>query len=194
MNKRIGMLGIGALLLAFAVGNAVAQEKNAEQGPTRAQVLDSLVSNAEREFVPAADAMPEEKYSFAPSVGEFHGVRTFAEQIKHVASANYQLAARILGEKLPPGTLGAKSETAPESVQTKAQVMEYLRGSFAYLHKAAKSVDSTNEVEPIPGIKGVWERTRLGAAVDAIAHTYDHYGQMVEYLRMNGIVPPASRR
>jgi len=71
--------------------------------------------------------------------------------------------------------------------------MEYLRGSFAHLRKAVNSIDTANEVEPIPGIKGVWEKTRLGAAVDAIAHTYDHYGQMVEYLRMNGIVPPASR-
>lgn len=194
MNMRTGMSGIGALALAMAAGNAVAQEKKVEEGPTRAQVLDALVRNAEGEFVPAADAMPEEKYSFAPSNGEFHGARTFAQQIKHVAAANYQLGARILGEKLPPGTVGAKSETAPDSVQTKAQVMEYLRGSFAYLHKAVTSVDAANEVESIPGVKGVWERTRLGAAVDAIAHTYDHYGQMVEYLRMNGIVPPASRR
>jgi uncharacterized damage-inducible protein DinB len=193
MNKRMGIAGVGVLVLAMAAGNAVAQGKKADEGPTRAHVLGALVSNAEREFVPAAEAMPEEKYSFAPSNGEFHGVRTFAEQIKHVAAANYQLAARILGEKPPAGTVGAKSETAPDSVQSKPQVMDYLRASFAYLHKAVNSIDSANEVEPIPGVNGVWERTRLGAAVDAIAHTYDHYGQMVEYLRMNGIVPPASR-
>jgi len=193
MDKKMGMLGIGALVLAMAAGNAMAQERKAEEAPTRAQVLDALVSNAEREVVPAAEAMPEEKYSFVPSNGEFKGTRSFAEQIRHVAAANYQLAARILGEKLPAGKVGAKSETAPDSVQTKAEVMEYLRGSFAHLRKAVNSIDTANEVEPIPGIKGVWEKTRLGAAVDAIAHTYDHYGQMVEYLRMNGIVPPASR-
>ncbi len=157
------------------------------------QVLDLMVTNAEREIVPAADAMPEDKYSFAPAGGEFKGVRTFAGQVKHLAAANYQLSARILGEKPPAGTVGTKNETAPDAVKTKAEIMEHLKGSFAYLHKAVATIDERNAVEPIKGASGTWQRTRLGLAVDAIAHSNDHYGQMVEYLRMNGIVPPASR-
>lgn len=188
-TRKIGMFGIAALLFAIAGGTALAQS---EPAPT-ARVLDALVTHAEQEIVPAAEAMPAEKYSFAPTDGEFKGARTFAEQIRHLAAANYQLAARILGEKLPAGTVGAKSETAPDSIQTKAQIVDYLKGSFTRLHKAALTIDRSNQVEPILGITGVWEQTRLGSLVDAIAHAYDHYGQIVEYLRMNNIVPPASR-
>jgi len=157
---------------------------------TASQILDELVSNAEKEIVPAAEAMPEEKYSFAPSGGEFKGVRTFAEQVKHLAAANYQLAARILGEDPPHHE---RNESAPDSVKGKQEVLDYLRGSFTYLHRAVTNINEKNLVDPIPGTKGAWQRTRLGAAVDAVAHSYDHYGQMVEYLRMNGIIPPASR-
>jgi len=63
------------------------------------QALDRSVSNVDNEFVPAADAMPEDKYSFVPTTGEFKGVRTFAQQVKHVAAVNYILAAAILEEK-----------------------------------------------------------------------------------------------
>jgi hypothetical protein len=155
-----------------------------------AQVLEDLVSNAEKEIVPAAEAMPEDKYSFAPSGGEFTGVRTFAEQVKHLAAANYQLGARILGEAPPHGE---HNESAPDSVRSKQEILGYVKGSFAILHRAVASIHENNLIYPISGTKGTWQRTRLGLAVDAIAHSYDHYGQMVEYLRMNAIVPPASR-
>ncbi len=122
-----------------------------------------------------------------PSNGEFKGVRSFADQVKHLAAANYQLGAGVLGEEPPAGT---RDESAPDSVKTKAQIMEYLKGSFAVLHRAANSIDERNMNEPILK-KG--NRTRLWLVVDAVAHSSNHYGQMVEYLRMNGIVPPASR-
>ncbi|HEX4663768.1 MAG TPA: DinB family protein [Terriglobales bacterium] len=157
---------------------------------TAAQVLEERVSAAEKEIVPAAEAMPEDKFSFAPTDGEFKGVRTFGEQVKHLAAANYQLSACILGEAPPHGE---RNESAPESVRSKQEVVEYLKGSFVSLHRAVASVDKKNLTAPISGTKGTWQRTRLGLAIDAIAHSYDHYGQVVEYLRMNGIVPPASR-
>ena len=153
-------------------------------------MIDAWVANAEREIVGAADAMPEEEYSFAPTQGEFRGVRTFAKQVTHLAAANYQLASAILHEWPPHGE---QNETAPASVKTKAEVMEYVRGSFAYLHRAAATIASENAVTPIEGLTATQPKTRLGLVVDAVAHAYDHYGQMVEYLRMNGIVPPASR-
>jgi DinB superfamily len=194
MKNRNGML-VALLLLAscrFALGQMEKPWEQLDAG----QVLDAWVTNAEREIVSAAQAMPEDKYSFVPFVptgGDFKGARTFAEQVKHLAAANYQLSARILQENPPAGTVGTKNETAPDSVKTKAEIMEHLKGSFAYLHKAAASIHEKNTVEPIPGATGTWQRTRLGLAVDAIAHSYDHYGQIVEYLRMNAIVPPASR-
>jgi uncharacterized damage-inducible protein DinB len=155
------------------------------------QVLDAWVTNIERDAVPAAAALGEDKFEFAPANGEFRGVRTFGGQIRHLAANNYEAAARILGEKPPHGERG---EEAPDSVRTRSEILEYLKGSFAYLHRAVASINEETLTEPIPGATGTWQRTRLGLAVDAVAHAYDHYGQMVEYLRMNGIVPPASRQ
>ena len=107
--------------------------------------------------------------------------------MKHLAPANYQLGAGALGENPPSGT---QDESAPSSIQTKAEIMEYLRGSFACLHRAAAAINQENMNEPI-AVKG--GRTRMWLLIDAVAHSSNHYGQMVEYLRMNGIVPPASR-
>jgi uncharacterized damage-inducible protein DinB len=154
------------------------------------QVLDGGLKSAEGEFVPAADAMPEDKYSFAPTNGEFKGVRTFAQQVKHVAAVNYMVGAAILGEKSPVDLGG---ENGPDSIKTKAEVMKFLKDSFAYAHKAVATIDEKNMVEPIKSPFGQGTTTRLGMGTILIAHAFDHYGQMVEYLRTNGIVPPASR-
>jgi uncharacterized damage-inducible protein DinB len=151
------------------------------------QELDVWVSNLEKQLVPAADAMPEDKYSFVPTNGEFEGVRTFAEQIKHLAASNFILASAVLGEKPPHGE---HDESAPDSLKTKAEIMKYLKESFVQLHRAAALINEKNETETI---KSMRNRTRPGLVVDALVHSSDHYGQMVEYLRMNGIVPPASR-
>jgi uncharacterized damage-inducible protein DinB len=188
MRKRVGMVAGGLLMLTVA---AAAQAGMAKQEPrTVSQVLDATVSNVEHEFVPAADAMPEDKYSFAPASGEFKGVRTFAQQVKHVAAVNYILGAAILEEK-PPADVG--EENGPAALTSKADIMKYLKDSFVYLHKAAGSINEKNEVVPMKNPFGEGTSTRLGLAVIAISHPFDHYGQMVEYLRMNGVVPPASR-
>jgi len=159
---------------------------------TMSQALDFWITNTEKEVVSAADAMPEEKYSFAPTSGEFTGVRTFAQQIKHLAANNYRMAARILAETPSPDQ---ESETGPDAVQSKAQIMDYVRGSFTALHRSIETVTAENAVAPVlPTRFGTAQQnTRVQFAVDAVAHSYDHYGQMVEYLRMNGIVPPGSR-
>ncbi len=182
------ILAITSLVLLSSF--AVAQSQKPEVPTSTTQILNDWVTNIEQLLVSAADAMPEAKYSFAPTAGEFKGVRTFAEQVKHLAAANYLLGSRILGEAPPDGTQG---ETAPASVRSKAEIMEYLKGSFACLHRAAASLNEKNAVEPIPNTKGTWQRTRLGLLIDALAHSSNHYGQIVEYLRMNGVVPPESR-
>jgi hypothetical protein len=151
------------------------------------QTVDFWVTEVENQVVPAADALPEAKYSFAPVDGQFAGVRTFAGQIKHLAAANYQLAAATVGEEPP---LGTDHETAPDSVKTKAQIMAYLKGSFTSLHRAAAALNEANMNNPIAA-KG--NRTRLQMMIDSVVHSSNHYGQIVEYLRMNNIVPPESR-
>lgn len=192
MNIQRGWAACALLLLAI---NATAQKANPSNKPkeerrTVTMILDHTVLNVEQEFVPAAEAMPEEKYDFAPTAGEFKGVRTFAQQIKHVAAVNYEVAAAILEEK-PPADIGG--EAGPASVTSKADIVKYLKDSFAYVHKAIATINEKNEVETVKSPFGESKVSRLGLAIEIPAHGYDHYGQLVEYLRMNGIVPPASR-
>jgi hypothetical protein len=180
-----------ACVLLFATsGFAAAQEAKPAEHRTIAQVLDRGVSGVEKQFVSAADAMPEDKYSFAPTNGEFKGVRTFAQQVKHVAAVNYMVGAAILEEK-PPVDVG--SENGPDSMKTKAEIVKFVADSFAYVHKAVGVINEGNLVNAIKSPFGEGTTTRLGMSTLVVGHCFDHYGQMVEYLRMNGIVPPASR-
>ena len=182
-----------AALLFLSYGTlALAQTPNSGQRLTSSKVIDYFVTLEETRLVAVADAMPQDKYPFSPTSGDFKGVRTFAQQLKLAAADNYILGAAILGEK-PPADVG--DETGPDSLRTKADVIQYLKDSFAYLHRAVATIDDKNTVIDSPPIspmpKGT--ATRLGLAVEVLLHTFDHYGQMVEYLRMNGVVTPASR-
>ena len=161
--------------------------------PNISQAIDFWISNTEKDVVSAAAAMPEEKYSFAPTAGEFAGVRTFDEQVKHLAANNYRMASRVLGQNATPDQ---EAETGPEDVRSKAQIMDYVRGSFAALHQSVATITMENAMSPVLRTRlGIpRQNTRVQFAIDAVAHSYDHYGQIVEYLRMNGIIPPASRR
>jgi hypothetical protein len=154
------------------------------------EVLDLWLTKTEELVVPVAEAMPEDKFNFAPpiSYGDFKGVKTFAEQIKHFSATQYQLAAAILGEKAPHGE---KNEKAPDYLKTRKEILEYLKESFAYLHRAVATINKDNMVKPLATpFKG----SPSGFVIDAILHTANHYGQMVEYLRMNNIIPPDSRK
>ncbi|MGB8542894.1 MAG: DinB family protein [Candidatus Acidiferrales bacterium] len=188
IRKTAGLLAF--LLLVLGSGLAQAQDAKPAEHLSIAQVMDRGVSGVEREFVPAAEAMPEDKYSFAPTNGEFKGVRTFAQQVKHVAAVNYMVGAAILEEK-PPVDLG--SENGPDSVKSKADIVKFLKDSFIYVHKAVGTINENNLLTPIKSPFGEGMTTRLGMSTLVVSHCFDHYGQMVEYLRMNGIVPPASR-
>jgi hypothetical protein len=188
--KRIHLQLAVAITLTWT-GTASAQGQQPLPQTTIAETLDSWIANTEDHAVPAADAMPEQKYSFAPptTIGEYKGVRTFAQQVKHLAADNYWMAALIMGTT---PTADMSGETGPDSVRTKAQIMAYLKGSFTALHHAVATIDAANVVAPMR-TPSKWQRTRLSFAVDAVAHSFDHYGQLVEYLRMNNIIPPDSR-
>jgi len=144
-------------------------------------------------IVSAAEAMPADKYGFAPTMGEFQNVRTFSHQLKHLAATNFILAAAALGED-PPADAG--DEEGPDSVVTKAQHIAYLQHSFDALRRAVDAIGDTHiavKSSPISPFQG-GTATRIALVSEAMIHPYDHYGQIVEYLRMNGVVPPASRR
>ncbi len=165
--------------------------------PTMASVIDREISIVEREFVSAAEAMPEDKYNFSPASlnipsSEYKGVRTFAEEVKHVASTNYVLWGPITGDKSPLPA-DSPNDNGPSSLKTKAEIVKYLKDSFALGHKAVQTITEKTSMEMLPSPFGQGQVTKLFLATFTVGHAFDHYGQMVEYLRMNGIIPPASR-
>ncbi len=194
MSKQLAMailiLAIGSSGATVAATAQMAAQAKPDQKPTFAMVFDRNLSNTEKEVVSAAEAMPDDKFNFAPTQGEVKGVRTFALQVKHIAVANYGLGSAILGEKPP---LDLKGENGPDNITSKADIVKFLKDSFAYAHKAANSVTETNVLDMVQSPFGPNKMTRLTLAIIMLSHPFDHYGQMVVYLRMNGIVPPASR-
>jgi hypothetical protein len=200
--KHASLLVTAALSFAAASAYAQAGASSPAAGasatpstpPTIASAIDHEISIVEKEVVEAAEAMPEDKFDFSPEKlnvpgSDYKGVRTFGQQLKHIAASNYLLWSPITGEK-PPGT--ANDGKGPDNLKTKAEIVQYLKDSFAFGHKAVATLNDSNLVEPIKSGSGR-PTTRLFLATFAPAHCFDHYGQLIEYLRMNGIVPPASR-
>jgi uncharacterized damage-inducible protein DinB len=157
-----------------------------------AGALQDLISSTEKLVTNLATDMPDDKYNFVPpaTAGDFHGVRSFAKQLKHAGAVQYLAANSILGE---PVTAEMAEERGPDSARSKADVLKYVAGSFAALHRAAATVDETNAFAPMKGVFGSTPTTRAGLIAGALTHSSNHYGQMVEYARMNAIIPPESR-
>ena len=188
------LLGMGSLA-AWAQAGGAAKGPDAGTIVTPAVALDSELSLIEGEMMGAVKAMAEEKFGFAPSAAiflpaqktEFETVRTFAQQATHVAQANYFFFSMLSGMK-PDVDMKAFAK-----MTSKEDAVAALAGSFAFGHKALATLTAANAFEvlktPEPGIQ-----TRSTFAGFAISHANDHYGQIVEYLRMNGLVPPASAR
>jgi hypothetical protein len=143
----------------------------------------------EGQFLGLAEVMPEDKYSFTPSRGNFAGVRSFGEQVKHVACANFAFFNEIEG-KTPPEHC---EKGGPNPAKSKAELVQYLRDSFDYGHRVLATINQKNALARADGPYG-GPNTKLGLAVTAVWHIADHYGQLVPYLRMNGIVPPSTQQ
>lgn len=215
MNRLLTVPCFATLLcLGFPFGGG-AQEKKPEAAaqaaaptsqPTAAELSKKeTVSSAflrffqyqEYEVRSAAEAMPEEKYGYRPAEGKFKNekpeygpseMRTFAEQVKHVACTNFAFSAELDGQKPPE----ACDKGGPSPAKTRKELLTYLRDSFAAARKSLGAIDTKNMFDPIEGPYAA-PNTRLGLAEVVIWHAADHYGQMVLYLRLNDIVPPASR-
>lgn len=158
---------------------------------TVGQIVDRDLTMLDRELVPLAEAMPAERYVFAPTGGEFKGVRTFGQQVSHVAAVLYAVSAAAAEEK-NPSEMGP-GENGPPSLKTKADIVKYLKDALAYSHKAMAKMTNQNSTDLVVNPFGPNKVPRLKVAYETVWHSFDHYGQMVVYLRMNGIVPPASR-
>ncbi|HZW89915.1 MAG TPA: DinB family protein [Myxococcaceae bacterium] len=174
-----------------SMGAAQADAGPARPSPpaTLAAAVDREISRVEEQVLAAAEAMPEDRFDFSPerlriAGSAYQGVRTFAVQVRHIAASNYFLWSSLTGEPLPEGL---KDGEGPADLRTRAEILAFLRRSFALGHRAAASLTPDNMLQP------AGSSTRLQRATFAVAHAFDHYGQMVEYLRMNGVVPPATR-
>jgi len=191
-QTRIFLLS-ASFAIAFSMTAWAQTAKPAAPQPatTLASMVDSEITAIEKQVVDVAEAMPEDKYNFSPESlnipgDDYKGVRTFALQVKHVAASNYFIWSTITGDKLPDNL---KDGNGPADLKTKADIIKFLKDSFAQGHKAAATLTVDNMLQPV----GQSKSPRLHRAEFGVAHAFDHYGQMVEYLRMNGIVPPASR-
>ncbi|HKD45965.1 MAG TPA: DinB family protein [Candidatus Angelobacter sp.] len=193
-------VAIGAL--GQAAGNATAAspstaapqaQTTTQPPPSIAAVVERQISAYEKNVVEAAEAMPADKFDFTPTSLNIPGsaykdVRTFAQLVKHTATANYRYWTTLTGEKMPENIKGANG---PDELKTKAEIIQFLKDSFAVGHRAAKGLTSENALEQVQFFRG--SVPRLYVASGAVIHCADEYGQMIEYLRMNGITPPASR-
>lgn len=169
---------------AFALAQESAPAKPAVGTPQApAQVYGKLLGLMEKEFVSAAEAMPDDKFNFAPTQGDFKGVRSFGDQVKHVAIANDYF---FHDPNKPTSDMKEKQESI-NKLTSKADIVQALKDSFAQAHTYVDAITPENAF--VMTANG----TRGGMASFGLAHLNDHYGQMVVYLRMNGIIPPASR-
>jgi len=165
---------------------AVAQN---EVPKTLADSVGNSLQWSEDEFYSVAEAMPEAKYDYIPTAGKFDGVRSFAEQVKHVACANYGFFNEIEHKSPPEGC----EKGGPSPAKTKSELLKYLKDSFDYGNQVLQTIDAKNALDRVEG-PYAGPNTKLGLAVVAVWHIADHYGQIVEYLRMNGVVPPPTQK
>jgi uncharacterized damage-inducible protein DinB len=192
--KTMRMFGLAAAVLMAGLTMqtaAKAQGANAKTAVTgEAQapsvVYGQLLKGLSSEVIEAAEAMPADKYDFAPTNGNFSGVRTFGSQVQHLVSANYYFFSNF-------GLSGAPDDAKIKALKGKDELVQALKDSYAFAAKGIDTITPQNAFTVIGTGPMNIKLTRASAATICLAHSMDHYGQMVEYLRMNGIVPPASQ-
>ena len=154
-----------------------------------AESVSGTLQFVEGNFLGIAEAMPEDKYSFIPTVGKFDDVRSFGEQVKHVACVQFAFFNEFEGKKPPDDC----EKGGHEPAKTKAELIKYLKDSFDYSNRVLATLTAENSLERVEG-RYAGPTTKLGISVVAVWHVTDHYGQLVEYLRINGIVPPMTQK
>ena len=192
----VALLAVCGVALATA-GPSKTPEESAAKAAARQEHIPSSIADsvsdtlqfAEGNFLGVAEAMPESQYSFVPTAGQFADVRSFGEQVKHVACAQFAFFNEFEGKRPPEDC----EKGGHEPARTKAELIQYLKGSFDYSNRVLATLTPKNALERVEG-RYAGPNTKLGISVVAVWHITDHYGQLVEYLRMNGIVPPMTQQ
>ena len=161
-----------SMTLAVLVVTASSGASTPALAQSRAETMGGTVGQwwgmIQRSFVGLAEAMPEDRYGFKPTDGAFKDVRTFAEQVKHVACANMGFFNEI-ERKTPPANCGTGR---PEPARTKAELLTYLKDSFSYGDRVIRETTPSNALDPVDGPYG-GPSTRLGIATLAVWHASD---------------------
>jgi uncharacterized damage-inducible protein DinB len=168
------------------------QPQRSSAGDVPTNIADSVADTlklAEGNFLGVAEAMPESKYDFIPTSGKFDDVRSFGEQVKHVACGQFAFFNEFEGKKPPDDC----EKGGHDPAKTKAELIKYLKASFDYSNRVIASLTAENALDRVEG-RYAGPNTKLGISVISVWHVTDHYGQLVEYLRMNGIVPPMTQK
>jgi uncharacterized damage-inducible protein DinB len=156
------------------------------QAPAANPVSDAIRSSwneAKRNYSGSAKVMPEAKLGFKP----VESVRSFGEILAHVAGANYIFCAAARGEKSP------HSEDAFEkTAKTRAAIVKALDDSFAYCDAAYKALDDRKAGDMVAAPFGSGKSALAAVLMGNNGHLQEHYGNLVTYLRINGLVPPSS--
>jgi uncharacterized damage-inducible protein DinB len=194
---RIAALLILCGVALSAVGKSETPQESASKSATQQDDIPKSIADsvsgtlqfAEGNFLGVAEAMPENKYSFVPTTGKFDDVRSFGEQVKHVACAQFAFFNEFEGKKPPEDC----EKGGHEPAKTKSELIKYLKDSFDYSNHVLATLTAKNALDRVEG-RYAGPNTKLGISVVAVWHITDHYGQLVEYLRMNGIVPPMTQK
>jgi hypothetical protein len=194
--RRISRFAVFSFGLLAMAASSVAQDPSSKASPPEGDIPKSIAESvsgplqfAEGSFLSVAEAMPEDKYSFIPTAGKFDGARSFAEQIKHVACAQFAFFNEFEDRKPPDDCEKGGHDLA----KTKADLIQYLKDSFDYSNRVVATLTAHNALDRVEG-RYAGPNTKLGISVVSVWHITDHYGQIVEYLRMNGIVPPMTQK
>ena len=152
--------------------------------------IERQFNKIESDILSGAQAMPEDNFDFTPESlnirnSDFKGVRTFAGQIKHLATDNILIWSAINGDAVRSDI---EDVNGPKNIKTKNEVIEYLKSSFAIGRKAISTLTTGNAMDLIE-FRGR-KLSKLDLAFYALTHANEHYGQMVIYLRFCGIIPP----
>jgi uncharacterized damage-inducible protein DinB len=198
----MSLFQVAALLVMFglalpAVGKSGTPQNSATKQATQqddiaksiAESVSGTLQFAEGNFLGLAEAMPGDKYSYIPTVGKFEGVRSFGEQVKHVACAQFAFFNEFEGKKPPDDC----EKGGHDPAKTKAELIKYLKDSFDYSNRVLATLTANNALDRVEG-RYAGPNTRMGISVVAVWHITDHYGQLVEYLRLNGILPPFTQK
>jgi uncharacterized damage-inducible protein DinB len=169
----------------FLVATSAAGQTGSSPTNPMSQYIRNMWNTAKANIRESAEQMPESDYGFKP----VDSVRTFGQIIAHVAEANYEICSVAKGEKTP-----FPEDHFETTAKTKAEIVKAVTDSIAYCDTAYEALTDANASEMVSTPGSTRTRPRVGPLVNNIGHVDEHYGNLVTYFRIKGMVPPSTAR